>query len=188
MNNKIYLIKKNISKSIFMLEFIAFYSFFLFLYLQMMINCVSTNPAGRQYGNILYMVRGIQTQDFINILNKNNAKIAISQTGETTNGSVGKIVLGAAIHNEQQQQEGAIVRLDNSERILKNGQLIIKNVDKGHSVLVIRSNNDTSTFQPETKMSIETLDTMEASSNEDNIESNVTASIQKIASLVGSGK
>jgi hypothetical protein len=172
--------------------------------MQMMINCVSTNSSGRQYGNILYMVRGIQTQDFLNILNKNNAKIAISQTGET-NGSVGKLVLGTlsssetAIHNEQQQQqqpgEGTLVRLENSERILKNGQLIIKNVnDKGgHSVLVIRSaNNDSSSIpQAETKMSIEALDTMEASPSEDN-ESKMTAaaasSTQKIASLVGAGK
>jgi hypothetical protein len=166
----------------------------------MMINCVSTNSAGRQYGNILYMVRGIQTQDFLNILNKNNAKIAISQTGET-NGSVGKLVLGTlgcnetAIHNEQQQQqqEGTIVRLENSERILKSGQLIIKNVDKGHSVLVIRStNNDSSSIPPaETKMSIEALDSMELSPNEDNESNKMTASsttTQKIASLVGSGK
>lgn len=163
----------------------------------MMINCVSTNSAGRQYGNILYMVRGIQTQDFLNILNKNNAKIAtISQTNET-NASVGKLVLGtlssneATIQNEQQHQQeggGTFVRLENTDRLLKNGQLIIKNVDKGHSVLVIRSaSNDSSTPQTDTKMSIETLDTMEASSNEDN-ENNVIASTQKIAPLVGSGK
>lgn len=162
----------------------------------MMINCVSTNSAGRQYGNILYMVRGIQTQDFLNILNKNNnAKIAISQTGGETAGSVGKLVLGtlsssetAILNEQQQQQDGTIVRLENSERILKNGQLIIKNVDKGgHSVLVIRSANNDTVPQTETKMSIETIDTMEASSNEDN-ESKMTASTQKKIALVGSGK
>lgn len=163
----------------------------------MMINCVSTNSAGRQYGNILYMVRGIQTQDFLNILNKNNAKIAtISQTNET-NASVGKLVLGTlssnetatTIQNEQPDVGGStFVRLENTERLLKNGQLIIKNVDKGHSVLVIRSaSNESSTPQSDTKMSIETLDTMEANSNEDN-ENNVIASTQKIAPLVGSGK
>lgn len=181
--------------------FLNNFVFSFHFYLQMMINCVSTNSAGRQYGNILYMVRGIQTQDFLNILNKNNAKIAtISQTNET-NASVGKLVLGtlssneATIQNEQQHQQeggggggGTFVRLENTDRLIKNGQLIIKNVDKGHSVLVIRSaSNDSSTPQTDTKMSIETLDTMEASSNEDN-ENNVIASTQKIAPLVGSGK
>jgi hypothetical protein len=165
---------------------------FLFPF-QMMINCVSTNSTGRQYGNILYMVRGIQTQDFLNILNKNNAKIAISQTGET-NGNVGKVLtlgtLSTEISNEQQQQQQheGVIRLENSERLFKNGQLIIKSIDKAHPVLVIRNtNNDSSTPQLETEMSIETLETMEASSKEDN-ESVVTISTQKIAPLVGSGK
>lgn len=171
----------------------------------MMINCVSTNSSGRQYGKVLYMVRGIQSQDFLNILNKNNAKIAISHAGgsdTTTNGSVGKIVLaplGSDTQIEQQQHEG-IVRLENTESVLKNGQLILKNIDKSHSVLLIRStpaastvtaNNDSSTPQTEhTNMSIETLDTMEA--NEDNNENSVVnvSSTQKIgaASLVSSGK
>ncbi|KAG5676939.1 hypothetical protein PVAND_006735 [Polypedilum vanderplanki] len=156
-----------------------------------MINCVSTNSSSRQ--NILYMVRGIQTQDFLNILNKNNAKIAISQTSET-NGSVGKLVLGTLNNSEttiqKEQRERTVVRLENSERILKNGQLIIKNIDKGHSVLVIRSaNNDSSIPQVETKMSIEALDTMEANLNEDNeSKMNAASTTQKIASLVGSGK
>lgn len=177
----------------------------------MMINCVSTNSSGRQqYGKILYMVRG--TQDFLNILNKNNAKIAISQGGgsaggeTSTNGSVGKIVL-ASLGSESQieQQHEGIVRLENTESVLKNGQLILKNIDKSHSVLLIRSTpaatatsvsisaNDSSTPQSEqhTNMSIETLDTMEANSSEDNNENTVvTASTQKIgaASLVNSGK
>lgn len=172
----------------------------------MMINCVSTNSSGRQYGKVLYMVRGIQSQDFLNILNKNNAKIAISQAGggseATANGSVGKIVLaslGSDTQIEQQQQHEGIVRLENTESVLKNGQLILKNIDKSHSVLLIRStpaaaaNNDSSTPQAEhTNMSIETLDTMEANSNEDNNENTVVSvsSTQKIgaASLVSSGK
>lgn len=191
----------------------------------MMINCVSTNSSGRQqYGKILYMVRGIQSQDFLNILNKNNAKIAISHGkgsgGETsTNGSVGKIVLASLgsetqiEHHQQQQQQQqheGIVRLENTESVLKNGQLILKNIDKSHSVLLIRStpaatttstsvvsaiaNNDSSTPQSEhTNMSIETLDTMEANSSEDNNENAVVtnaSSTQKIgaASLVNSGK
>lgn len=168
----------------------------------MMINCVSTNSSGRQYGKVLYMVRGIQSQDFLNILNKNNAKIAISQAGgsEATNGSVGKIVLAPLGSDTQiEQQHEGIVRLENTESVLKNGQLILKNIDKSHSVLLIRStpaaNNDSSTPQTEhTNMSIETLDTMEANSNEDNNENSVvnvsSVSTQKIgaASLVSSGK
>lgn len=179
-----------------------------------MINCVSTNSSGRQqYGKVLYMVRGIQSQDFLNILNKNNAKIAISQAGgsaggeTSTNGSVGKIVL-ASLGSESQieQQHEGIVRLENTESVLKNGQLILKNIDKSHSVLLIRSTpaatatsvsisaNDSSTPHSEhTNMSIETLDTMEANSSEDNNENTVVtaASAQKIgaaASLVNSGK
>lgn len=163
----------------------------------MMINCVSTNSSGRQYGKVLYMVRGIQSQDFLNILNKNNAKISISQSGEVTNGSVGKIVLAS---DTQIEQHESIVRLENTESVLKNGQLILKNIDKSHSVLLIRStpatataNNDSSTPRTEhTNMSIETLDTMEANSNEDNNENSVVnvSSTQKIgaASLVSSGK
>jgi hypothetical protein len=169
----------------------------------MMINCVSTNSSGRQYGKVLYMVRGIQSQDFLNILNKNNAKIAISQAGDTaTNGSVGKIVLAPLGSDTQIEQHEGIVRLENTESVLKNGQLILKNIDKSHSVLLIRStpaastataNNDSSTPQAEhTNMSIETLDTMEANSNEDNNENSVVnvSSTQKIgaASLVSSGK
>lgn len=170
----------------------------------MMINCVSTNSSGRQYGKVLYMVRGIQSQDFLNILNKNNAKIAISQAGDTTtNGSVGKIVLAPlGIDTQIEQQHEGIVRLENTESVLKNGQLILKNIDKSHSVLLIRStpaastataNNDSSTPQTEhTNMSIETLDTMEANSNEDNNENSVVnvSSTQKIgtASLVSAGK
>jgi NaMN:DMB phosphoribosyltransferase len=157
------------------------------------------------------MVRGIQTQDFLNILNKNsNAKIAISQTNETTNASVGKLVLGTLNTNDasttatSQSSPATTIqgdRLENSDRIIKNGQLIIKNVgDKGHSVLIVTnaSSNDTTTAsvaatslavsQSDTQMSIETLETMEANSNEDN-ESNVTtAPSHKIAPLLGSGK
>jgi hypothetical protein len=175
----------------------------------MMINCVSTNSSRRQqYGKVLYMVRGIQSQDFLNILNKNNAKVAISQAGvgggetSSTNGSVGKIVLaslGSETQIEQQQHEG-LMRLENTESVLKNGQLILKNIDKSHSVLLIRStpaatatsavatNNDSSTPQAEhTNMSIETL---EANSGEDNNENTVVASTQKIGAspLVNSGK
>lgn len=177
-----------------------------------MINCVSTNSSGRQqYGKVLYMVRGIQSQDFLNILNKNNAKIAISQAGggtetSSTNGSVGKIVLaslgGSETQIDQHQQHEGL-----AESVLKNGQLILKNIDKSHSVLLIRStpaatatssaiaaNNDSSTPQAEhTNMSIETL---EANSGEDNNENTVVtaaavvASTQKIgaAPLVNSGK
>lgn len=120
--------------------------------LNVLINPQALNQAAasQQCGNVIYMIRGAKTdngssqiviqntQELLNLLNKNHSKFAITQN--LTESIVERSDVGAL--NELKIETKSSDNVNNHlnfQHLSKDSRLVIKTLDKSHSFLVVRN-------------------------------------------------
>lgn len=163
--------------------------------LNVLINPQALNQAAasQQCGNVIYMIRGAKsengssqiviqnTQELLNLLNKNHSKLTINQHHTDS------VDFGAskAIKVETKPSDNVNNQLD-LQHISKDGRIVIKSLDKSHSFLVVRNGNRStphSLIEPRAEK--EKSKTSQA--NENVKERNETFDVQKLMPI-GSGE
>lgn len=160
--------------------------------LNVLINPQALNQAAasQQCGNVIYMIRGAKTengssqiviqntQELLNLLNKNHSKFAINQN--FTEAVVERSDVGA--FSEVKAIDNVNNHL-NFQHLSKDGRLVIKTLDKSHSFLVVR--NGSRSLIESRAAEKEELKTSQA--NENVKESNESFDVQKHIPI-GSGE
>src|SRR5690349_20913969 len=111
--------------------------------LNVLINPQALNQAAasQQCGNVIYMIRGAKaenggqiviqnTQELLNLLNKNHSKFTVSQNHTEGIHDVEKIEVKDSVNSHL-----------NLQQLSKDSRLVIKTLDKSHSFLVVRNGN-----------------------------------------------
>lgn len=112
---------------------------------------LSQAASSQQCGNVIYMIRGAKsengsqiviqnTQELLNLLNKNHSKFAIAQNHD----SVVERAEIAAISNESKRETKCSDNVNNHlnfQHLSKDSRIVIKTLDKSHSFLVVRNGN-----------------------------------------------
>lgn len=164
--------------------------------LNVLINPQALNQAAApQYGNVIYMIRGAKTengssqiviqntQELLNLLNKNHSKFAINQN---LNESIVVERSDVELKVETKASDNVNNHL-NLQHLSKDSRIVIKTLDKSHSFLVVR--NGSSRGNPisliETRTEKEESKTSQA--NENVKEGNETFDVQKHIPI-GSGE
>lgn len=165
--------------------------------LNVLINPQALNQAAasQQCGNVIYMIRGAKaengssqiviqnTQELLNLLNKNHSKFAISES------IVERSDVGAL--NELKIETKSSDNVNNHlnfQHLSKDSRLVIKTLDKSHSFLVVRNGsrgNPLSLIESTRGESKEESKTSQA--NEHVKESNESSEVQKHIPI-GSGE
>ena len=167
--------------------------------LNVLINPQGLNQAAasQQCGNVIYMIRGAKTengssqiviqntQELLNLLNKNHSKFAITQN--LTDSIVERSDVGVVneLKTETKSSDNVNNHL-NLQHLSKDSRLVIKTLDKSHSFLVVRNGSrgaPLSLIESRTKQ--EELKTSQA--NEHVKESSESPEIQKHVPI-GSGE
>lgn len=121
--------------------------------LNVLINPQALNQAAasQQCGNVIYMIRGAKTengssqiviqntQELLNLLNKNHSKFSITQN--LTESIVERSDVGA-LNELQIEPKAASDNVNNHlnfQHLSKDSRLVIKTLDKSHSFLVVRN-------------------------------------------------
>lgn len=158
---------------------------------------VLINPqaaASQQFGNVIYMIRGTKnengsskiviqnTQELLNLLNKNHSKFAITQN--LTESIVEKSDSGTLneLKIETKPRDNVNNHL-NLQHLSKDSRVVIKTLDKSHSFLVVRNGKRTSSV--ETKVAEKEESTKASKAKEHAKKSQ--AEVQKY-SLIGPGE
>lgn len=119
--------------------------------LNVLINPQALNQAAasQQCGNVIYMIRGAKTengssqiviqntQELLNLLNKNHSKFAITQNlSDIVERSEAGALNEVKIKTEPSDNVNSHL---NIQHLSKDGRLVIKTLDKSHSFLVVRN-------------------------------------------------
>lgn len=120
--------------------------------LNVLINPQSHNQAvtvasASSCGNVIYMIRGAKsengnqiviqnTQELLNLLNKNNTRFSINQSLSSNNNSSTL----ADVELKTQEIQSHV----NTQQISKDGRFLIKTLEKSHSFLVVRNSSGVS--------------------------------------------
>lgn len=113
---------------------------------------LSQATTSQQCGNVIYMIRGgksengsqivIQnTQELLNLLNKNHSKFTIAQNHNDSTVERAEIT---AISNESKADTKYSDNVNNHlnfQHLSKDSRIVIKTLDKSHSFLVVRNGN-----------------------------------------------
>lgn len=159
--------------------------------LNVLINPQALNQAAasQQCGNVIYMIRGAKTengssqiviqntQELLNLLNKNHSKFSITQN--LTENIVERSDVGTL--NELKIETKASDNVNNHlnfQHLSKDSRLVIKSLDKSHSFLVVR-NGSRSTPASLVESRVEKEESKTSQANEHAKESNESSEVQK---------
>lgn len=121
--------------------------------LNVLINPQSINQAvtvaSASCGNVIYMIRGAKsengnqiviqnTQELLNLLNKNNARFSMNQNLSHNNNS--SAFADVELKNSTQEAHSHV----STQQISKDGRFLIKTLEKSHSFLVVRNSSGSS--------------------------------------------
>lgn len=121
--------------------------------LNVLINPQSLNQAvtvaSASCGNVIYMIRGAKsengnqiviqnTQELLNLLNKNNARFSINQSLSKNNNNNNSASALADVELRNLTPESHV---NNSQTISKDGRFLIKTLEKSHSFFVVRNSS-----------------------------------------------
>lgn len=166
--------------------------------LNVLINPQALNQAAasQQCGNVIYMIRGAKnengssqiviqnTQELLNLLNKNHSKFAITQN--LTESIVERSDAGALneLKIETKPSDNVNNHL-NLQHLSKDSRIVIKTLDKSHSFLVVRNGSRGSSVETR---AAEKEDLSKASQAYEHVKkSNDSSEVQKYIPI-GSGK
>lgn len=161
--------------------------------LNVVINPQALNQATPQCGNVIYMIRGAKTengssqiviqntQELLNLLNKNHSKFAVNQN--LTESLVERSDVELKVETKASDNVNNHLNL---QHLSKDSRIVIKTLDKSHSFLVVR--NGSSRGTPISLIeSREKEDTKTSQANEIVKEGNETFDVQKHIPI-GSGE
>lgn len=173
--------------------------------LNVLINPQALNQAAasQQCGNVIYMIRGAKnengsnqiviqnTQELLNLLNKNHSKFAINQT--ITESSSSFVVERSDVVTVSETTKADAKASDNVnshlnlQHLSKDGRIVIKTLDKSHSFLVVRNGSRGAPISLIESRAAEKEDSKTSQANENVKESNETFDVQKHIPI-GSGE
>lgn len=124
--------------------------------LNVLINPQALNQAAasQQCGNVIYMIRGAKTengsnqiviqntQELLNLLNKNHSKFSINQTITESIVERSDVVTVSESSSTSKAEAKASDNVNNHlnlQHLPKDGRIVIKTLDKSHSFLVVRN-------------------------------------------------
>ncbi|CRK95849.1 CLUMA_CG009296, isoform B [Clunio marinus] len=168
--------------------------------LNVLINPQALNQAtgaSQQCGNVIYMIRGASktengssqiviqnTQELLNLLNKNHSKFVINQNVLETS--------DASTSNELKIETKACDNVNNHlnlQHLSKDGRIVIKTLDKSHSFLVVRNGNRSSSLASFTEtMRAEKEDSKTSQTNEVVKECGESVEVQKLIPIGSDGE
>lgn len=162
---------------------------------------LSQAASSQQCGNVIYMIRGAKsengsqiviqnTQELLNLLNKNHSKFAIAQSH---NDSVVERAEITAISNESKVETKCSDNFNNHlnlQQLSKDSRIVIKTLDKSHSFLVVRNGNRNAQLSIEPRTEKKESKTSQANEHDANLESLPLVSKETSEKLVpiGSGE
>lgn len=165
--------------------------------LNVLINPQALNQAAasQQCGNVIYMIRGAKTengssqiviqntQELLNLLNKNHSKFAINQ-------SIAESIVEAGAVNESKGEIKSSDNVNNHlnlQHLSKDGRIVIKTLDKSHSFLVVRNGSRGGPISLIESRAAEKEESKTSQANENAKESSETFDVQKHIPI-GSGE
>lgn len=173
--------------------------------LNVLINPQALNQAAasQQCGNVIYMIRGAKnengsnqiviqnTQELLNLLNKNHSKFAINQT-ITENSSIvversDVVTVSETSKVEAKASSDNVNSHLNLQHLSKDGRIVIKTLDKSHSFLVVRNGSRGAPISLIESRAAEKEDSKTSQANENVKESNESFDVQKHIPI-GSGE
>lgn len=162
---------------------------------------LSQAASSQQCGNVIYMIRGTKsengsqiviqnTQELLNLLNKNHSKFAIAQSH---NDSVVERAEITAIPNESKVETKCSDNVNNHlnfQHLSKDSRIVIKTLDKSHSFLVVRNGNRNAQLSIEPRTEKKESKTSQANEQEAHLETLPLVSKETSEKLVpiGSGE
>lgn len=162
--------------------------------LNVLINPQSLNQAvtvaSASCGNVIYMIRGAKsengnqiviqnTQELLNLLNKNNARFSINQSLSNSNNNNNGAPALADVELRNVTPESHV---NNTQQISKDGRFLIKTLEKSHSFLVVRNSSSSGGVSGGSGLKITNPISLAESKHESKEEFRTTSTVKAISS------